>query len=65
MSGFIILKNRQLMGVFESGIEARRAVLQDLQKSPRATYEVARLVRRIRGERVPPRYEVVEEDFDA
>ena len=64
MPQFVIMKNRKFVRIVDNAAEARDLILEDLQKTPRATYEVSRLIRRIRADRVPPRFTTVEEDLD-
>lgn len=63
MSRFVIIKNGKLVGRVNNAAQARARVLEDLQKNPRATYEVARLVRRISADETPPSFNTVEEDL--
>jgi hypothetical protein len=61
---FIVVRNgNQIIGRFDTGLAARSAAKADIQKHPRASYELGMLTKKFYNQVTPPQYTEVEEDI--
>lgn len=63
MSKFVILKNGKVIGRTENANGAREMILEEIKKTPRATFEIGRLLRRVSARISPPTVTVEDEEL--
>lgn len=64
MPEFIIIKNGKHVAARASSTrDARDKAVELIAESPRASFEVTRIIKKVSSARTPPRFTVVEEDM--